>query len=485
MDDRQNYAHVVRRAVRPMIDLGDISEPESDDSPRRASDGTRRGLRIALMVLIVTFGLAPSAPGRAFLGEPLWTMRASLAGFALGATAVVMSEPGARSIVGRDLLTGTPRWRIPVSAPPQYTWEPGDEVAAVVVPDQEVSDELAVTDERGVTNEHRVTNERPVVNVVESIVTLMITYGGTIVAHVPGDSDLLVVMGGYLLVGTDRTANPVGCAADQDHCINVSAFDTTTGRLVWRLPLTGNVIPSAGGPRDGVSRLAMIQPSGLVELRDPATGDRVSTYPLDVRSGAQRREFLMIGDTLFVAVREEDQAVLTAYPVGPDGHEWTTSIGVSRDVDPDKARFYLGECGRLLCLHADGADNAFDLDTGARRVRVEQQIVGESGNTIVAVPSTEVPGSDEDRRVVYLFADSDGGPIATLADTAPVPWRDGGSRVMLAHQGHGTTDVTVLDASGGSRLLGTVSGTELTCGASHDVLICADPVGLIRAWRLP
>jgi hypothetical protein len=479
VDARRSFAVLAPQSAQPTIDLGDLSLRESGVAQAPGTFGRRRGVLTALVALVLAFGMAPSAAGRAFLGEPLWTMRASLAGFALGATTVVVSEPGARSIVGRDLLTGIPRWRIPVSAPPQVTWEPSDEIAAVVVPDQEV------TDERGVIDEHRVTNERPVINVVDSIVTLMITYGGTIVANVPGDSYLLLVMGGYVLVGTDRTSDPLSCAPDRDDCIEVSAYDTTTGRQAWRRPLTGNVVPNASGPRTGVSRLAMIGPDGLVELRDPATGDRLSTYPLDLRGGGQRREFLLIDDTLFTAVRTEDQAVLTAHPVGPDGHEWTTSIGVSRDIDPDKARFYLGACGRLLCLHADGADNAFDPDTGARRVRVEHQIVGEAGNTIVAVPSTEVPGSDQDRRVVYLFAGTDGGLIATLTDTAPVPWRDGGSRVMLAHQGHGTTDVTVLDASGGSRLLGTVSGTELTCGASRDVLVCADPVGLIRAWRMP
>jgi hypothetical protein len=192
-----------------------------------------------------------------------------------------------------------------------------------------------------------------------------------------------------------------------------------------------------------------------------------------------------MGDTLVSAVRGEDQAIVTAYPLGPDGHDWATSIGVSREVDPDRARFYLDACGRLLCLHADGADNAVDPDTGARRVRVEHEIVAEAGTTIVAVPSTEVPGSGEDRRVVYLFARTDGAPIATLVDTAPVPWRDSGSRVMLARQGHGMTAFTVLDADGGSRLLGAVTGTELTCGATGEVLVCADPIGVIRAWRLP
>jgi hypothetical protein len=79
----------------------------------------------------------------------------------------------------------------------------------------------------------------------------------------------------------------------------------------------------------------------------------------------------------------------------------------------------------------------------------------------------------------------DGRRLTSLPDTVVVPWREAGSRAMLAHQGPGGTDITVLDAAGGYRLLGTVSGSDLTCGAANGLLVCADRVGFVRAWRLP
>ena len=86
---------------------------------------------------------------------------------------------------------------------------------------------------------------------------------------------------------------------------------------------------------------------------------------------------------------------------------------------------------------------------------------------------------------MVLLAAADGRQLATLRDTAIVPWQDGGSRAMLAHQSAGGTDITVLDAAGAQRILGTVSGIDLTCAAASGLLICADRRGLVRAWRLP
>ena len=470
MDVRRTLAELASPAVRPTIDLGDISGPDPAEPPDSVSIAARRGLLTALMAVVVAFGVAPSAPGRAFLGEPLWTAQASLAGFALGATTVVMSEPGDRYIVGRDLLTGTPRWRVMVAAPPQYTSELGNEIAAVVVGDR-ASDGTSNTD------------------VLESTVTLLITQGGSVLAQIPGFAVVPLAIGRYLLVATGQSSVTLGCPEDRDRCTDMSAFDTTISRQVWRLPLTGNVIPSIADPSTGVRRLATISPADLVELRDPATGDIVSTYTLPWTGPhtqvAPRPPVLLIGDTLAVALREEDRAVLTAYPVGPTGRSWTASISVNRTVDPSRAQFYLAGCGQLLCLHVDGADNAFDPDTGAARVRVVQQIVAQCGDTLLAVPSTERPGSARERRMVYLYSSADGALLAALPDTALVPWQDSGARTMLAHQGHGQTDFMVPDRAGGGRLLGTVSGSDLTCSATTGVLVCTDPAGLVRVWRLP
>ena len=56
-----------------------------------------------------------------------------------------------------------------------------------------------------------------------------------------------------------------------------------------------------------------------------------------------------------------------------------------------------------------------------------------------------------------------------------MPWRDRLSRVILAHKSPGATDFTVLDAAGGSRILGAVSGSDLTCSATSGLLHLCRP----------
>ena len=56
---------------------------------------------------------------------------------------------------------------------------------------------------------------------------------------------------------------------------------------------------------------------------------------------------------------------------------------------------------------------------------------------------------------------------------------------MLARLGRAGTEFWAIDGQGGRRLLGTVAGGELACQASRAVLVCADPVGFLRAWEIP
>ena len=62
------------------------------------------------------------------------------------------------------------------------------------------------------------------------------------------------------------------------------------------------------------------------------------------------------------------------------------------------AQFYVTGCGRMLCLHADGADAVFAPETGALRARLEVQVVGQIGDLLLAIPSTERPGTLRPRR---------------------------------------------------------------------------------------
>ena len=158
---------------------------------------------------------------------------------------------------------------------------------------------------------------------------------------------------------------------------------------------------------------------------------------------------------------------------------------VSPPLTATTAQFYVTGCGQMLCLHAEGTDAVFAPETGALRAQPGLRVVGQFGDSLLAVPSTERPGTTQSRRTVLVISAANGRRLATLPDTVVVPWRDAGARAMLARQGPRGTDITVLDAAGGNRLVGTVSGSNLTCAAAGVRLVCADPVGVVRAWRLP
>jgi hypothetical protein len=271
----------------------------------------------------------------------------------------------------------------------------------------------------------------------------------------------------------------------------VSTFDTKAERRLWQLTLSGDLIASIADPGTGVHRVATMRADGVVEIHDPATGSIVGSYvlPGGRNSGHLEGGFwppaLLVGDTLVTAVRRDRDAELMAYPVGPEGHRWTASLPVSPALTATTAQFYIAGCGRMLCLHTEGADAIFTPESGTLRAHVGVQVVGQIGEVLLAVPSAERPGIQRPRPTLLLLSAADGRRLASLAETVIVPWRDVDSRVMLAHRSGDATDVRILDAAGSSRVLGAISGSDLTCAAASGSLICADPRGSIRAWRLP
>ncbi len=465
MDVQQRFAELAPRAPVPTIDLGDLSlsAREPEPGPQPLSRTRRRRPVLVALILLVAFGSVTSGPGTRYLGDPLWTASASLAGFAMGSTAVILSEPDGLGVIGRDLATGDVSWTFVLGSPPLSVADLGNGVVSVVVHDI----------------------------VTATTVTLLITDRGTVLARIPGADVVPISIGSYLLVASGPATVRVDCLGDRDTCTDVSTFDIDSGRRLWRLPLTGDLIPSVADPSTGIRRVATMRSDGMVEIRDPATGSTVRSYALPGgrRSGhgdgGYWPQALMVGDTLIVAVRRDLRAELTAYPVGPEGYGWTASMPVSPPLLAATAQFFVTGCGRMLCLHADGADAVFAPETGALRAQLGVQVIGQFGDYLLAEPSSERPGAALSRRTILVLSAANGRRLASLADTVVVPWRDDGNRAMLAHQGPGGTDFTVIDAAGGYRLLGTVSGSDLTCAAAGGLLVCADPVGFVRAWRLP
>jgi hypothetical protein len=262
------------------------------------------------------------------------------------------------------------------------------------------------------------------------------------------------------------------------------AFDVGARREVWRRVLPGLLVAAVAG-NGPLTRFATYRRDGTVEIRDPATGDVTRTVRLPARSATTTPQLLLVGDTLVAATRGEDRATIDAVAVGPAGRDWSAALPVGRTVSANTARFYLAGCGRFLCLHADGADAVFDVDTGTPHGQVGYQVVGQVGATLIAVPSAEQPGTPRSRRVVYLLDAADVQRSDTFTDTVVVWWRDNDGRALLAHQGSAGTLFSVIDARGDRYILGTVAATDLVCAAAGAILVCSDPVGLVRAWRLP
>jgi hypothetical protein len=174
---------------------------------------------------------------------------------------------------------------------------------------------------------------------------------------------------------------------------------------------------------------------------------------------------------------------VAAYRLAPDGastRAWSVTVPVSEVVTDATARFYLAPCAGFLCLHSDGASTLIEPATGQARGQVGVEIVGSVAGTLLAVPSLELTRRE---REVYLLA-ADTQRTATLAHSTVIRWRDNGGQALVSEQGPQRTAFTIWGADG-PRRVGSVAGVDLACQARTAVLVCTDPGGNLRAWRIP
>jgi hypothetical protein len=75
--------------------------------------------------------------------------------------------------------------------------------------------------------------------------------------------------------------------------------------------------------------------------------------------------------------------------------------------------------------------------------------------------------------------------VASFPRSAIVPWFDADGRALLTQQGKDRTAFIVVNPHGGSRVLGSVTGTDLHYQARGTLLACVDPTGLLRVWHQP
>ena len=181
------------------------------------SPAVLRRLRVSLVALLMLFVVVGAAPGSTHFVAPLWTRMVSLAGFTVGQDRLILSDPGANELTGRDPETGAVRWRVGIPEPVEYVTTAAAGVAAVVVRSVDFEATLAVS---------------------ESDVTLLIDESGAILTRLPGNQVTAMPTSSLLLVSTGQQSVTVGCPSNVDVCSDVAGFDLAVRRQVWRQAAT-------------------------------------------------------------------------------------------------------------------------------------------------------------------------------------------------------------------------------------------------------
>jgi hypothetical protein len=103
----------------------------------------------------------------------------------------------------------------------------------------------------------------------------------------------------------------------------------------------------------------------------------------------------------------------------------------------------------------------------------------------LAVPRHRPGQSAASRRVVFRLKSTTGLAATTFPNATIVEWPDGTGRALLMREGTAGTVFTIVDRDGSSDTFGRIGGTGLHCEARRTILVCSEPGGMLRAWRLP
>jgi hypothetical protein len=450
-----------------LIDLGvagDDVAAAGPSMPARLS----RGLVAVLTAVLSLLALGASAAGApAGLEGPLWTGTVSLNGFTLGSASLYQASTDARTVMGRDVATGRLRWSLAVDRAdlPAGTTDVGHGVAAVLT--------------RRLAQEP----ERP-----EFMITLVRESTGEVIARTRGyfyppgaAADPLVVFS-----QRDRGAD---CPPRLLSCVDVTAWDVGSGAVRWRRFLPGGTTAIPSFRREfALDGLAEVDADGTVRMIDLATGAVAGTIRLTA-AHLSRGQVLLTRDAFVTALRVSGGIVVTGYRRPALTRIWTATVDAARPPDDANDEFrggvQLAYCGpEFLCLYADRVTGRIiAVDTGVSSAPTPYRPIVDTGRGLfVAETLADASRSSNGADVIV---DHTGRVVADLAGAKPVPWEDGGGRVLVSRQGRTGTEFSVIDDRRRRRGLATVAGTDLSCQARGRYLSCSDPAGDLRTWRLP
>lgn len=452
-------AKSARRAEEP-------SRPSSRRS-RRANPGWlahRRRLvhrtTAALLVVVGLLGLSSSANPDPGLDRPQWAIQQVANDFGIGGDNVYLVETGGGQVTARDLDTGEVRWRIDPIETPVSVADMGHGVVGIHT-HARLSSGLASS---------------------SGIVLVSEATGKVLLEYI--DLRPTVTIDDRLILISNQPAIRGDCGGEATVCTDLAAFDLRAGREAWRtsVPLDSFVAHVA----HPVDRLAIRLPSGQLAVFNMATGAVIDTISLPSAGGGVWADAAaVVGDVVVTAVRDyaAGEAEIVGYRLDPLRRIWSVILPVGPITD-FTADFRFTGCGPLLCLRVDGGNRLIDPQSGLLGPHLGVDVVAQlGGGGLIALPRP-VPGQSTPRDTVYRL-DATGVARTTYLDATVVNWPDANGRALIMQPGEHRTAFTIVDRDGRGFALGSVAATSLNCAARETILVCYEPGGRLRAWRLP
>jgi hypothetical protein len=422
------------------------------------------------VILACLLALAASARGQAGLGEPLWTGDVSLNGFTLGTDSIYLAAPGGNVVISRELATGRQRWSLDITDLPDTTTDLGGGVVSVATRKLSNSDATSFSG-------------RP-----DETIRFVRASTGQQIGQTVGHLDNPSAAGLPAIVFRDRPpGSSPGCEDFATPCVDVAAWrmSATAAEPAWRLSLPpgANIVP---GIADGkLTGLLELDDDGTMRLRDLASGAVQGTASLSQRDRRQGQP-LLARDAVVIGRRQIADYVLTAYRRPSLTPMWSVHVPAPKEDDtvPFSGMLYLTDCGSVLCVHLDGGTSQLvDLATGSATPRVDAEVHFRLGDgPFIAGTATFGPNP---RPGGILLVNQANRVISAFPDDSLIDWADSGGRALIRQTGRDRTGFIVVDDRGRTRSIGSVTGTNLTCGARGDILACGNGRGTLRVWRLP
>ena len=418
---------------------------------------------LVVSLAVCLLALAASAPGRPVLGNPLWTGSVSLNGFTLGPGTLYMTKPDGKAVAAVDLLTGRLRWSRAVEGLPLSIDDVGNGVAVVMTRPPSGDDP-----------------DRP-----GSIITLVRDATGEQIAATSGEHYQSVVDGRLLLVYSNRSRGADDCAAAENICMDITAWDVNDGVAMWQLDLPPNTGVVQSYVDDRVGALAEINVDGTVRVRDITTGavtGIMSLPPEVLHSGGQVG---LVHGMLLAAGRGPEGITLTAYNRPSLARTWSVVVPDFTEMNDQGDGFlYPWACGPDVCLTVSGSSTrVINQSTGEVGAPITYDIATRVGAGVFLGTRLHSPGGNEPTEGYVI--DQNGRAVDQLGKAGLVDWSESGNRALVMQDGPERTGFLVIDDRGAVRRLGSVPGTRLTCSARADILACSDGGGTLRVWRLP